>query len=237
MESNIRLQKYIASCTGFSRRKAEEFIDNGRIKINGKKVNTQGIKIDPLKDIVEFDCKRITSDEEKIYVILNKPAGYLSTKSDTHDRETVMDLIPYKNIYPVGRLDKETSGLLILTNDGDLAFRVTHPKFEHEKEYIVHSKYPLSTEDKEKLEKGIVIEGSKTAPCKINNIQNEKGYTSCHVIIHEGKKRQIRIMFEDIRNSVVYLKRIRIGKLLLGTLPKGAYKIITKETAQKAIKM
>lgn len=236
MEPKIRLQKFIAGCTNYSRRKAEELIDEGRVSVNNKVVNTQGLSIDPSKDIVMIDGKKLTGQEEIIYLILHKPAGYLSTKSDTHSRKTVLDLIPYKNLYPVGRLDKDTEGLLLLTNDGDFTFKVTHPKFEHEKQYLVQLKNPLSEVDKIKLEKGIMLDDSKTAPCSISDIKNEKNYTTCNITLHEGKKRQIKRMFEHIQNRVIYLKRIRIGKLLLGTLKKGEYKIITKEMANKALK-
>lgn len=232
MKPKIRLQKYIARCTPYSRRKAEELIGEGLVTVNKIVIETQGVTIDPSKDIVKLNGKTLTFNEETIYLILHKPAGYLSTKADTHERNTIMDLIPHKNLNPVGRLDKDTEGLLLLTNDGDFAYKITHPKFEHEKEYIVHLKNPLSDSDKKKIEKGIVLDGSKTAPCVISKIQ----HTKCHIIIHEGKKRQIKRMFEEIQNRVVYLKRIRIGKLLLGTLKKGAYKIISKEAANKALK-
>ena len=232
MKPKIRLQKYIAKCTNYSRRKAEELISNGEIDINGKTVNKQGVTVDPSKDIVKLNGKVLFLNEETIYVMLHKPSGYLSTKSDTHSRNTIMDLIPFKNIYPVGRLDKDTEGLLLLTNDGDFAYKVTHPKFKHQKEYFVHLKSPISKEDKQNLEKGIFIDGVKTAPSIISNI---KGNT-CHITIHEGKKRQIRRMFEEIQNKVIYLKRIRIGELLLGRLKKGEYKLITKNKAEKALK-
>ncbi len=232
MKPKIRLQKYIAGCTDYSRRKAEELIDEGRVSVNGEVVKEQGVTVHPTRDTVSLDGSDLTPNEEHIYIMLNKPAGYLSTKSDTHNRRTVLDLMPNENVYPVGRLDKDTEGLLLLTNDGDLAYKTTHPKFEHEKEYLVHLKSSFSYKDEQKLETGIWIEGYKTAQCKISNIKGR----ICHITIHEGKKRQIRRMFEEIGNHVIYLKRIRIGKLLLGGLKKGEYKIITKNTAEKAIK-
>lgn len=232
MKPSIRLQKYIAGCTNYSRRKAEELIEQGRISVNGEVVTKQGVSVHPSRDTVTLDGKKLTPIEEHIYIILHKPAGYLSTKSDTHDRKTVIDLVPEKNVYPVGRLDKDTEGLLLLTNDGDFAYQVTHPKFEHEKEYTVHLKSPLSPTQKEKIERGIIIDGSKTSPCEITNIKNN----ICNITIHEGKKRQIRRMFEAVGNHVIYLKRIRIGQLKLGTLKKGEYKVITRSQAEKALK-
>ncbi len=236
MNNKIRLQKYIAGCTEYSRRKAEELIERGKVNVNGVTIKTQGITVDPEKDIVRLEGKKLSMKTEKIYLMLNKPAGYISSKASERGEKTIMDLLPHKNLYPVGRLDKDTEGLLLLTNDGEFSYEVTHPKFEHEKEYIAYLKNEISQADKAKLEKGVFIEGSKTAPCRILNIKKEKSLTMCNVIIHEGKKRQIRRMFEKTHNKVVYLKRIRIGKLLLGTLKKGAYKIITRQTAQKAIK-
>lgn len=232
MKPKIRLQKYIAGCTNYSRRKAEELIEQGRISVNGDLITVQGTTVHPSRDVVTLDGNKLTPIEEHIYIVLNKPAGYLSTKSDTHDRKTVLDLIQNEDVYPVGRLDKDTEGLLLLTNDGDFAYQVTHPKFEHEKEYYVELKSPLSQEDKNKLEKGVLLDDGKTSPCKITQVKER----ICHITIHEGKKRQVRKMFEHVKNKVLYLKRIRIGQITLGSLEKGKYKVITKETAQKALK-
>jgi len=236
MESRVRLQKYIANHTEHSRRKAEKLIEEGHVSINDNIVKTQGITINPENDIVKLDGKKLISTRENIYIILHKPSGYISTRSDNHKRETVMDLTPYKNVYPVGRLDKDTEGLLLLTNDGDFAYEVMHPKFEHEKEYIVHLKNKLTLSDTQKLENGITIEDLKTSPCKISNIDTGKHFTKCNITIHEGRKRQIKRMFEIIHNQVIYLKRIRIGNLHIGTLKRGTYKIIPKKTAEKALK-
>ncbi|MCD6109965.1 rRNA pseudouridine synthase [bacterium] len=236
MKAKIRLQKYIASCTNYSRRKAEELIKDGHVKLNGKSIKIQGITLDPSEDIVELNNKKLTPQKETVYILLNKPTGYISTKSDNHNRKTVMDLIPNKNVYPIGRLDKDTKGLLLFTNDGNFAHEVTHPKFEHEKEYIVHLKNIITANDKKKLEKGVIIDGAKTSPCSLFNIENKESFTKCHIIIHEGKKRQIKRMFGIIGNRVIYLKRIRIGNLTLPGIKEGTYKIITKSIAQKALK-
>lgn len=221
MKNSMRIQKFIALNTNFSRRAAEKLIDERRVKLNGKIIAEQGVKIEP-GDSVKIDNKLIKPVQKKITIMLNKPKGYVTTKSDEKGRQTVMDLIPYKDLIPVGRLDKDTEGLLLFTNDGDLAYNLTHPKFEHEKEYEVKLRDPLSKENKEKLEKGVRIDGRRTAPCKITKLKEKE----CNITIHEGRKRQIRRMFEVVDNKVIYLKRTRIGKLKLGTLELGKFKII-----------
>jgi len=220
-KNSMRIQRFIALNSSFSRRAAEKLIDEGRVKLNGKTVIEQGVQVVP-GDSVKVNGKLLKPVEEKITIMLNKPKGYVTTKSDELNRKTVMDLIPNKNLVPVGRLDKDTEGLLLFTNDGDLAYNLTHPKFEHEKEYEVRLRNPLSKEDKEKLEKGVKIDGRRTAPSKITNLKGKE----CNITIHEGRKRQIRRMFEVVGNKVIYLKRIRIGKLKLGTLKVGKFKIL-----------
>ncbi|MBD3156455.1 pseudouridine synthase [Candidatus Peregrinibacteria bacterium] len=235
MNRNMRLQKYIASCTSYSRRKAEMLIEQGRVTVNGKPIKKQGVTINPEKDRIQLDGKPLEQKHTTRYIMLNKPAGYVSTKHDPHAEKTVMDLIPYSNLYPVGRLDKDTEGLLLLTNDGDFTYQVTHPKFEHEKEYKVILRHPLSQEDIRTLEQGITLEDGKTAPCTIRSLKNNNK-ASYTITIHEGKNRQIRRMFEEIQNHVIYLQRIRIGTLLLGDLKKGAYKQLHPKDAQRALK-
>ncbi|MBU1446551.1 rRNA pseudouridine synthase, partial [Patescibacteria group bacterium] len=218
----MRLQKFIAGNSSYSRRTAEDLIADCRVKVNGKTQNTPGIIIDPAKDRIEVNGVLIKDCSEKIYIALNKPAGYTSTKNDIHAEKTVMDLIPFDDVHPVGRLDKDTTGLLLLSNDGDFTYKITHPKFEHEKEYIVHLIQELHEEDRKILENGIRIDGKQTSKCKITKTAEEenqgKNTFICNVIIHEGRKRQIRRMFEEIGNKVIYLKRIRIGKIYLGNL-------------------
>lgn len=233
MNRNMRLQKYIASCTSYSRRKAEALIEQGRVTVNGKPIKRQGVTINPNDDRVHLDGNLLEQNQETRYIMLNKPSGYVSTKHDPHAKKTVMDLVPYPNLYPVGRLDKDTEGLLLLTNDGDFAYRVTHPKFEHEKEYKVVLHHPLSQEDIQTLEQGITLKDGKTAPCAIRSLKNNT--TSYTITIHEGKNRQIRRMFEEIQNHVIYLQRIRIGTLLLGDLKKGDYKQLSTKDAQRAL--
>ena len=220
-KNNMRIQRFIALNSAYSRRTAEKLIDEGLVKLNGKIVIEQGVKIKP-GDSIKVKGKLLKPIEETMTIMLNKPAGYVTTKNDEFNRQTVMDLIPYKNLVPVGRLDKDTEGLLLFTNDGDLAYNLTHPKFEHEKEYEVRLRDPLSKEDKEKLEKGVKFDRKVTAPAKIFKVKGKE----CNIIIHEGRKRQIRRMFEVIGNKVIYLKRIRIGKFKLGKLQKGKFKNI-----------
>lgn len=220
-QSSMRIQRYIALNTRFSRRAAEDLIDEGRVKLNGKVVIEKGVKVVP-GDSIKVNNKLIQEIKETMTLMLNKPKGYVTTKNDEFDRKTVMELIPYNHLSPIGRLDQDTEGLLLFTNDGDLAYSLTHPKFEHEKEYEVKLRDPLSIEDKEKLEKGVRIDGRRTAPAKITKLKGKE----CNIIIHEGRKRQIRRMFENVDNKVLYLKRIRVGHLKLGDLPIGKFKIL-----------
>jgi pseudouridine synthase len=220
-KNKIRLQRFIALNSDYSRRKAEEFIEQGKVRINNKVANL-GESVNPEQDKIFINGEIIETIPERITIMLNKPSGFVTTKSDPHAKKTVMDLIPYKGLFPVGRLDKDTEGLLILTNDGDLAYKLTHPKFEHEKEYYVELKEPITPLQIKKLEKGIELDGKKTAPCKILKHNKNK----LNITLHEGRKRQIKRMFEKIGNKVIYLYRLRIGKLKLGSLKKGSYKII-----------
>lgn len=224
----MRLQRFIALNSEFSRRKAEDLITEGRVLVNGKLVTKLGTTINPKTDKISVDGNPLKITKQKIYIMLNKPSGYICTRSDTHGRKTIFDLVPNKKLFPVGRLDKNTEGLILLTNDGDFAYKITHPKFEHKKEYLVLTKNNLTPADKAKLEKGLTIDGKKTSPATVRNIKKSNDKYSCTIIIHEGRKRQIRRMFELIKNPVIYLKRIRIEKLQLGTLKKGSYRNLTK---------
>lgn len=223
-KKKIRLQRFIALNSNYSRRKAEELIQDGIVKINSVKAEL-GQSIDPQKDKIYINGKLIKPIKKRITLMLNKPAGYITTKRDPHANKTVMDLIPYKDVFPVGRLDKDTEGLLLLTNDGDLAYKLTHPKFEHEKEYYVELKSEITSDQIKKLEKGITIDGKKTAPCIITKHNRNK----LNITLHEGRKRQIKRMFEKLGNKVIYLYRLRIGKLKLGSLKKGSHKLINSE--------
>lgn len=220
-KNKMRITRFIALNSEYSRRKAETLIKDGRVKIN-EHIAALGQIIDPEKDKIFIDNKPIKQNHKRITIMLNKPRGYTTTKKDPHANKTVMDLIPFKEVFPVGRLDKNTEGLLLLTNDGDLAYKLMHPKFEHEKEYYVELKNPITKDEIKKLENGVIIDGKKTAPCKITKHKQNK----LHITLHEGRKRQIKRMFEKYGNKVIYLYRLRINKLELGNLKKGSYKII-----------
>lgn len=230
----MRLQKFLAQQGISSRRKAEEYIEQGLVKVNGETITTLGYKIDPENDRVSFKNRELFGEtEQHTYLLLNKPAGYICTASDTHKRKTIFDLLPQeKRLYSIGRLDKETEGLLIVTDDGDLTYKLTHPKYHVEKEYLVICLGSLSNEKKVMLEKGIMLDGKKTAPCKID-VKNAGDSTTLHITIHEGRKRQIRNMFEIIGHKVHYLKRIRIGHLGLANLAIGQYRPLSEKELDK----
>jgi 23S rRNA pseudouridine2605 synthase len=228
----IRLQKFIAECGVVSRRKAEELIVSGKVKVNGEKVTKLGSKINPSVDKITLNGKELKQKEEKIYIKLNKPRGVVSACSDPREI-TVVDLvkdIPGR-LYPVGRLDKNSEGLIILTNDGELANRLMHPRYEHEKEYVVTVQYPIFYKQMEQLEKGVIIEAKKTLPAKIK----QAGSRKFHIILREGKKRQIRRMVEAVGNKVVALKRIRVKNILLGKLPLGKYAHLSEAERQSLV--
>lgn len=227
----MRINKAIASFTEFSRRKADELIKNGDVFLNGKIVKELGIQIDPEKDQLKIrDEIVLAKKEKKIYIALNKPKGYITTRDDELGRETVMSLVPQnKNLKPIGRLDFDTEGLLLFSNDGEFINRLTHPRFECEKEYFVQIAGALSDEEKIQLEKGIKIENKKTAPAKIKIIKTTDKQTILTITIHEGRKRQIRKMFSYLEHTVKYLQRIRIDKIHLGNLKKGQYRFLTQK--------
>lgn len=215
----MRINKYIASCTGYSRRKAEELVLSGKIKVNREIVRDLGQQIED-SDKVYLDDKLI-SPNEFVYYVLNKPVGYTTTTSDPHAKKIITALVPKDPpVFPVGRLDKNTSGLILLTNDGGFAQKMTHPKYEKEKEYVVETDKALSEKSLDRLRNGIKLDDGITAPAKIKVIGN-KLYS---LTIHEGKNRQIRRMIEEVGAKVVKLKRIRIGEFDLKNLEEGKYK-------------
>lgn len=228
MLPKIRLQKYMAECGVASRRAAEKLIAAGKVKINGR-IARIGAKIDPSSDKVVVNGKLLKQKEKKIYIKLNKPLGILSACSDRKEM-TVVDLIKDVpgRLYPVGRLDMGSEGLMILTNDGELANRLMHPRYEHEKEYEVVVQSPMSNVAIDKLCRGIIIDDKKTLPAKIKKILNNK----FRIILREGRKRQIRGMLEAIGNRVVRLKRIRIKNIQLGNLAAGKYVYLTPSEVQ-----
>ncbi len=228
----VRLQKYIAMCGIASRRGAESMISEGRVMVNGEKVTEQGIKVEIGADEVSVDGKPIKNKNKKYYIMLNKPVGYVSTAKDQFDRPTVVDLV--KNdlsdvrIFPVGRLDYDTEGLLLLTNDGDFTYKVTHPKFHMDKTYIATVKGGMTIKGMNMLRNGVYIDDNfKTSPAKAEILDAYDGYTMVKITIHEGKNRQVRKMFEAVGNKVVGLKRIQIGTVEMGNLPLGRWRHLT----------
>jgi pseudouridine synthase len=218
---SIRLHKYLADCGVASRRRAEELISSGKVSVNQEVITQLGVKIDPAVDKVLVDGKAIKPVEKKIYIKLNKPHGVVSSCRRQAGEMTILDLIkdlPYR-LYPVGRLDKDSEGLLLLTNDGDLANRLMHPRYEHEKEYLVNVQLPISNDQLRNLRSEIIIDGKKTLPAKVKLIAP----TSLSITLKEGKKRQLRKMIEAVGNRVVNLKRIRIENIRLGNLLPGKY--------------
>ncbi|MCX7923293.1 MAG: rRNA pseudouridine synthase [Clostridia bacterium] len=224
----VRLQKFLAEAGVASRRKAEELISSGRVSVNGLVVTGMGLKVSP-KDRIEVDGKVITQEENKVYIMLNKPVGYVTTVKDQFSRPTVIDLAKdiKERVYPVGRLDYDTSGLILLTNDGEFAYRFTHPKHEVEKCYIAEVKGTPSQLDIENFETGLEIEDFTTAPAKLKVLNKERYSSQVEIIIHEGRNRQVRKMCEAIGHPVLKLKRIAIGKLKLDTLPEGKWRKLT----------
>lgn len=235
-----RIQKILSSLGVCSRRKAEEYISQGRIKVNGEVVNELGYKCS-LYDEICLDDKVVHTGEVKesklIYLALNKPYGVVSTLDDPQGRKTVADFIPssYGRLYPVGRLDFNSNGLIIMTNDGEFANLVTHPSSAPEKEYLVLVKNEAKGDEVERLAKGLYIlkEGYTAAPCEARVIRSDDDSTLFDIILHEGKKREIRYMMDTLNHPVKILLRIRIGDILLGELKEGEYKEIDPEIIKK----
>jgi len=225
----MRLQKYLASSGVASRRKCEEYIQEGRISVNGNTITQLGTQVSD-EDIVTYDHQIVRCNAQYVYYILNKPVGYVTTVKDEKDRPTVLDLmreIPTR-IFPVGRLDYNTSGLLMLTNDGELTYALTHPKHDVNKTYQVKVKGRVSDAAIENLESGIFIEGRKTAPARVDIIQINDVTTTLSIIIHEGRNRQIRKMCDAIEHEVLRLSRTAIGDMRLEGLSPGKYRKLTE---------
>lgn len=226
----IRLQKLISEAGIASRRKAEELIIDGKVSVNNKTVTELGIKADPHKDIIKVNGKKIEINNNKIYIALNKPFGVISSRKDEKNRETVIDLIDTNEyIYPIGRLDYDSSGLIILTNDGEITNNLIHPKFEVEKVYIVYIEGYIPDRALEKFENGIKLEDGYTSPAKVRVLDEDDRITILEAIIHEGKNRQVRRMFDALGYKVTKLKRIRIGNIKLENLKPGEYRNLTSD--------
>ncbi len=224
-DNGMRLQKFLSSAGICSRRRGEEWIQSGRVRVNGQVINVLGTKIDPENDRVECDGKPVQIGKELIYIALNKPVGYVSTCEQPGEK-IVLDLIDIpQRVYPVGRLDRDSTGLLLLTNDGDLHLKLSHPSFDHEKEYEVSVGRPITDEVLEQMEKGLILDGTMTRPAKIRRLSPN----SFRIILQEGRNRQIRRMVSKMRGHVTALKRIRMSGIHLGNLPEGRWRHLTEK--------
>lgn len=234
---NIRLQKFLSNAGVCSRRKAEEYILEGKVKVNGEIVYELGMKIDPLQDEVLFNGKTVKLENNKVYILLNKPIGYVTTVKEQFGRQTVIDLLKGVNqkVLPVGRLDMYTSGAIILTNDGDFIYQVTHPKYEVEKTYQVTVKGIVTNEDVEKLKNGVQIEDyiSGKAKVKILKIDQDKKISRIQITIHEGKNREVRKMCMAIGKNVIALHRSKIEDIDVKNLKLGEWRYLNKEEVSR----
>lgn len=225
-----RLQKYLARAGVASRRQAEEYIKDGSIKVNGQVITEMGFKLDPAKDKVTVNGKSVQAEEELVYILLNKPPLVITTLQDPQQRTKVTDLLTgvKQRVYPVGRLDYQTEGLLLLTNDGELAHRLTHPSYKVAKTYLVKVKGNLNRETQQMLRDGVTLEDGITQPAQLKVIAEGKGFTRFAITIREGRNRQIRRMCDAVGYSVTSLQRVSFGPLELGDLALGKYRSLTK---------
>ncbi len=225
----MRLNKFLAEAGIASRRGSDEIIRAGRVTVNGNKPEEMGVLVDPESDEVKLDGRMVILRRHTVYCMLNKPVGYLTTVADPHGRKTVMELledIP-ERIFPVGRLDFDTDGLLLITNDGALSNALTHPRYQIEKEYRVEVRGIPNTDQLSSLESGILLDGRLTGPAKIHIDSASRRKTSLRVTVKEGRKRQIRLMFRHIGFEVYGLTRLRVGPIHLGSLKDSCWRYLT----------
>ncbi len=229
-DEKIRLQKYLAECGIASRRKSEELIAAGKVKVNGVTASI-GDKVNPKHDKVTVSGKKAVSVKKSVYIMLNKPRGFITTMSDEHDRKCVAELVKgiKTRVYPVGRLDRESEGLLIMTNDGEFANALTHPSKHVSKTYRVTIRPEITKEQATAFRNGIEIDGRMTAPADLRILEAQENRTVVEVTIYEGRNRQIRKMFEALGIEVARLKRTKVGNLKLGMLKQGDYRDLTPD--------
>lgn len=227
----IRLNKFLAQAGVASRREVDKMITEGKIKVNGQVVQVLGSKVDETKDEVEVDGKKVKREEGQVYLMLNKPPGYLVTFKDRFQRPTIKQLLPSlgKRYFPVGRLDYDSDGLLLLMNDGELAFRLTHPRFKVGKVYLAKVKGAPEPSKLSRLKKGIYLDGKKTAPAKIAIVTKSLKKTLLKIEIYEGRKREVKKMFKTVGHEVLQLKRISFGGVRLGELKTGKWRFLTQK--------
>lgn len=233
-DDRIRLQKYLSQCAVASRRKSEELILAGKVKVNGK-VAGLGDKIDPKRDTVTVSGKKIVSSKRHYYIMLHKPRGFITTMEDEMGRKCVAQLVKDvgARVYPVGRLDKDSEGLLIMTNDGDFANHLTHPSKHVPKTYRVTVRPSVSEEQLLAFNEGIEIDGRKTAPADAHIIDKSENRVVLEIVLHEGRNRQIRRMCEELGLEVARLKRTHIGSIKLGMLPQGKWRELTEDEVHR----
>jgi len=231
----IRLNKFLSQTGIASRREADKMIAEGRVRVNGVAIQVLGYKIDDTKDRVEVDSKRVKKDENLIYLMLNKPSGYLVTLKDPFRRPTIKDLLPNlrKKVFPVGRLDYDSEGLILFTNDGEMAYRLTHPRFKIKKTYLVKVTGNPDSSRLSRLEKGIFLDDRKTAPAKVLRLSDSPKRTLLRIEIYEGRKREIRRMCEAMGHRVLQLKRVGFAGLALGKLAQGNYRFLSQKEIDK----
>ena len=224
-----RLQKYLAECGIASRRKCEEYIIQGKVQVNGKTITELGVKVNTEKDKITFEGKNVKQEERKVYILLNKPIGYVTTSDEQFGRDKVLDLVKVRErVVPVGRLDMYTSGALIFTNDGDFVYKVTHPKHEITKTYTVTVKGIIKNEEVEQLRKGVKIDNYTTRPAKVKILKTdeEKDISRLEITIHEGKNRQVRRMCESVGRRVIALHRSKIGNIGVKDIELGKWRYL-----------
>lgn len=231
----IRINRYLAQCGVASRRKSEEYITAGKVRVNGVVSRDLSLKIDPEKDEVTVFSKPVSLQDDNVYYILNKPAGVISASRSRYGEKTVTDLIDDRDhrLFPVGRLDKDTTGLIIVTNDGDLTYTLTHPKFEREKTYEALIKGKINSKELEKLRKGVVIDGKKTARARVKLIGMRRDNSLIEISLIEGRKRQVRKMCERVGHKVLKLRRISECGIELGDLEEGSYRKLTASEVRR----
>ncbi len=225
-----RLQSILSQAGVVSRRKAALLIESGKVKVDGRIVKEKGFRVDADKAVITVNNKSLSS-EKKYYFLLYKPKNVVSTALDTHKRKTVTDFFKHVDarLYPIGRLDKDTTGLIILTNDGELTHKLSHPSFEVDKEYIAIIKGRPEKEALDRLENGVMLEGKKTSPCVIKVLREGDNNSSLKVILHEGRKRQIREMFKIAGSEVLDLKRVKYAGFKIGKLREGESRELTEK--------
>jgi len=227
----VRLQKFLSSAGYCSRRQGEVYIREGKVRVNGQIITELGTKVDPEKDRIDINGQLLTAKQTPVYIALNKPRSYVTTCNQKNEK-IVVDLVNIpERIYPVGRLDKDSTGLLLMTNDGNLHHHLLHPSFDHEKEYVVTVANPIPDSALAKLERGVIILGSKTRPTRVKRLSGKRFL----IQLKEGRNRQIRRMVKKTGNRVTALKRVRVANIELGDLPEGAWRHLTPEEIEQLL--